>query len=413
MIQAFPVKQLDEPPIEPGDGIRFVGLTAAGIVAISGHVGLGLALLGPGAILPTIALGVAVGCFLLALPSGSGGGSALVPVLVGLVLAMPGFLLIDNSEVASEKLSGIVEILIPLCVTVAFLTRRPSDLNYFWRGVFGLAAFGVLVVAAEIAAGVDIGMRGSDAQGALNPIAAGRLGATVVIWIMFGGATKLPKIMRIGLTIAGAAVLLGAASRGPLLALIVAVFLSGIRYRVLRGRLAAVVTIATLAVMAGLGNAVLAESGERILSNTGETGSTSRSALWGEAIHNIKIWPEGIGFGQFAESGKIGSLADYPHNLILELALEAGVLAAFVFVLGIGYVGKRVWSSTATCGARHFALLTFWAFTSMFSSDINGNRVLIIALFGLIAAYRRPMGDDIDDEQAGGTHVVQTAEVRV
>ncbi|MEZ5341262.1 MAG: O-antigen ligase family protein [Acidimicrobiales bacterium] len=252
----------------------------------------------------------------------------------------------------------------------------------------------------------------------LNPIAAGRLGATVVIWIVFGGAERLPALFeRPSCWLAPLS--RSVPPRGLLLALIVAVFLSGLRYRVIRGRLAVLVSAATLALIAGVGNAVLSESGARILSESGETGSTARSALWATAVNAMKVWPEGIGFGQFAETGRIGSLADYPHNLILEISLEAGVFAGFMFVVGIMYVGRQVWASTESCGLRHFALLVFWTFTSMFSSDINGNRVVIIAMFGLIAAYRRVDADEetdgqtLDNQPAGGRHVAESREVRV
>ncbi|MEZ5341261.1 MAG: hypothetical protein R2706_07400 [Acidimicrobiales bacterium] len=48
----------------------------------------------------------------------------------------------DSSKVAQDKVGGIIELVVPLVLTVAFLTRRPQDLNYFWRGVFALSVFG-------------------------------------------------------------------------------------------------------------------------------------------------------------------------------------------------------------------------------------------------------------------------------
>ncbi len=377
--------------------LRPLGLFFAGMVTISGHVGLGLGLLGPLVALPTLALGLAAVIFLLLLPGRNGGGQGILAVLGGFVITAPGFVLAGSHEYAADKVFNMFAIVLPLLLFVSFFARSPSDMNHFWRGVYSLAAFGVLVAVLDLAGGVDIGARGSGNEGFLNPIAAGRLGGTVVLWTAFGQVKRIPLPIRGGLILMSAAVLLSAASRGPLLALLIALGLTGLGYRALRGKMLVAAIGAGAALVVGLGNVVLQESGDRILDGGDEGGSQSRSFLWGQAIDAIKIWPEGIGWGQFSEQGLIGANADYPHNFVLELALEAGVIAALCFLLFLGVVLRKLWFNLERIGPQHFALLVFWAVTAMFSSDMNGNRVLLIILFGLFAAFRFENADQIQE----------------
>ena len=215
-------------PLREHITLRSAALFGAGLVTVSGHVGLGLGLLGPLAVLPTLALGVAVLCFFLLLPSRNGGGRGVLIVFATVLVASPGFALIGDHTYAEDKLDGMLTVLLPLLVVVAFCARVPSDIDYFWRGVYTLAVFGVLVGFFEVVSGVDIGQRGSDSEGSLNPIAAGRLGGSVILYSAFKRVKVIPLALQAVFIVAGAGVLLGAASRGPLLALIVAAGLTAL-----------------------------------------------------------------------------------------------------------------------------------------------------------------------------------------
>ncbi len=380
--------------ITSGVALRPLGLFFAGVVTISGHVGLGLGLLGPLSALPTLALGITALLFLMLLPGRNGGGSGLLAVLAAFVIASPGFLFAGSHEYATDKVSAMFTIVLPLLLSVSFLARAPQDLNSFWRGVYGLAVFGVLVAFVDLVSGVDIGARGSDVDSLLNPIAAGRLAGTVVLWTLFGRVRRITGLGRAALVLMSLAVLLSAASRGPLLALLIALGLTGLGFRALRGKMLVGAVVAGVALIVGVGNLVLAESGDRILAGGDEGGTGSRSFLWGQAIDAIKVWPEGIGWGQYSAEGKIGAAAEYPHNFLLELAMEAGVIAGICFLLFFVMVLRKLWFEMERVGPQHFALLVFWFVTAMFSSDMNGNRVLVIALFATFAAFRHELADE-------------------
>jgi hypothetical protein len=383
-----PVDELVRPRLGIRVSLRAVGLFMAGIVTISGHVGTGLDLFGPLAMLPTVALLSAVGCLVLLLPRSDGGGRALLTVFAVLVVTAPGILLAGDHEYASAKLAGLVTIVLPLLVIVSFLTRKPSDLEAYWLAIYLLASLGVGVAFYEAVSGVDIGMRGADTGASLNPIAAGRLGGTVILITLLGRVQYVPRVLQLLFSLLATWVLLGAASRGPLLALIVAVVATTWGYRALRGRMAVGAAIVAVALIAGVGNVVLSESAERLTSANNDRGDAGRSALWERAIEGIADFPEGAGWGAFSPDGRIGASGDYPHNIVLEMALEAGMVAAVSLLLLIAFVGQRLWRNMRFIGPMHFALLVFWLVTAQFSSDMNGNRVFLVTLFGLYAAFR-------------------------
>src|SRR3546814_20178123 len=76
-----------------------------------------------------------------------------------------------------------------------------------------------------------------------------------------------------------------------------------------------------------------------------------------------------------------------PHNIILEIAVEAGWLAAAAFVILIGAIGvltirasfRALADPTDPCPIRTlvvFAALSYWFWCAAFSGDVNDNRPL-------------------------------------
>lgn len=383
-----PADEMVRPHLGIKVSLRAVGLFMAGMVTVSGHVGNGLAYFGPLTVLPTVALSFALLAFVLLVPRSGGGGRAILTVLATLVITAPGFLYAGSHEYAAGKVSGLLTVVLPLLIVVSFFTQKPSDLQPFWLGIYTLATFGVCIGMFELVSGVDIGLRGADTGASLNPIAAGRLGGTIILITVLGRVQYVPRLLQYVFALLGLGVLLGAASRGPLLALIIAVICTTWGYRALRGRLAFVAGAVSVAVVVGLGNLVLSESADRLLSSGNDSGAGGRSSLWGLAFRSLKIWPEGIGWGNYSADGLLQGAAEYPHNFLLELALEAGVVAALCAVILFAFVARRLWKNMRFIGPLPFALLVFWFVTAQFSSDMNGNRVFIVILFGLYAAFR-------------------------
>jgi O-antigen ligase len=105
-----------------------------------------------------------------------------------------------------------------------------------------------------------------------------------------------------------------------------------------------------------------------------------------EAWRLIETNPAGIGWGNFYFGGGIFS---YPHNTYLEVAVEAGWIIGFVFaalcmVAAIRYL--RLPPSPEWLVM--FGLFVFAALNAAVSSNLTGNRLLIVALF---AAFVLPV----------------------
>jgi len=111
------------------------------------------------------------------------------------------------------------------------------------------------------------------------------------------------------------------------------------------------------------------------------------------AVESIKTFPLiGQGTGSFGLSYHGEDIRAYPHNILLELGSENGIIGIGLFLIIAGYAFgiKMVKLLTATGVERIFtrALLVlgfFMLFNSMFSGDINDNRMLFtfIALNGV------------------------------
>src|SRR3546814_12011154 len=77
----------------------------------------------------------------------------------------------------------------------------------------------------------------------------------------------------------------------------------------------------------------------------GEFGNSesSRLAIWHQTIDVIATSPLGVAWGKLTEHVQVvhaeGNLLLHPHNIILEIAVEAGWLAAAAFVILIGAIG--------------------------------------------------------------------------
>jgi O-antigen ligase len=194
-------------------------------------------------------------------------------------------------------------------------------------------------------------------------------------------------------------------SRGPVIGMVVAlpsVLLWRAASPVVARRLAlSLVAVGGLAVLAVVA-LVPPEATQRSLSifqTTQETGDTSRIVLWSEAVHafsqNLTHTIVGIGTGGYAAISSTGAL--YPHNIMLEVGSELGVLgllalAAFVISVIVRLLGvlARGGESAGWSGL----LLTLFVFSlvnAQFSGDVPYNSGLFLwggLASGLVAAVR-------------------------
>ncbi|WP_158253988.1 O-antigen ligase [Cryobacterium sp. Y50] len=204
-------------------------------------------------------------------------------------------------------------------------------------------------------------------------------------------------------------VLVMTGSRGPQLALALALGLAIIASPQLRRHLRNLLPLALL------GLAVIAAAlsrGSDGLQKTiafvagGEDNSTlTRVSLWSESLTAIPQLPWGHGWGDFNALAQLttSELSEdmfYPHNLILEIFVEGGWLTGIVVVaLVAATLLKGALSAVDPVRAIIFGLAVFSLTNAMVSGDINDNRLLWVTLAiiwtfppvnGRFPAARRP-----------------------
>ena len=194
-------------------------------------------------------------------------------------------------------------------------------------------------------------------------------------------------------------------SRGPVIGMVIAlpsVLLWRAASPAVAKRLAlSIVAVGALAVVAVVAF-VPPEATQRSLSifqTTEEAGDTSRFVLWGEATHafaeNLTHTLVGIGTGGYAAISDHGAL--YPHNIVLEVGSELGVLgvlalAAFVFSVIARLLGLLArGGEDAGWSGLILTLFVFSLVNAQFSGDVPYNEGLWLwggLASGLVAAAR-------------------------
>jgi O-antigen ligase len=144
--------------------------------------------------------------------------------------------------------------------------------------------------------------------------------------------------------------------------------------------------------------------GRRILGLlSGDWGASggSRLALWQETLDLIPESPAGIGWGRFSEWIQVfhyENLLRHPHNIVLEITVEAGWLAGAAFLALVALTTSRSILAVyrgATMPSGHGAVgelvvpvaLIYWFICASFSGDVNDNRPLWAMLGMAVAAH--------------------------
>lgn len=228
----------------------------------------------------------------------------------------------------------------------------------------------------------------------LNPVGVARMtGLFVVTGIAVLIGTRLGRALQLSIlaaVVVCAIVTSATGSRGPIVSIIVAV--ATVVFLTLRSRDVHIKFL--IIVMAVLGTAIglalhLNPSGfSRVL----DGGDSGRSGLYSFTLTEAVSNPDGIGWGGFATvAWRWGSDGDriYPHNVLLELLVEGGVIAflgfALVFTFAVwrgarSYLQSKDRVECAALGVYVYALAN-----AQFSSDLVGNRMLWVSL-GLVLA---------------------------
>jgi O-antigen ligase len=201
--------------------------------------------------------------------------------------------------------------------------------------------------------------------------------------------------------------LINTGARGPLVCLFFSVLISAwVVRRFVRGKhiLSALTMFGFAVVVIITGNSFVSQTGqERMVSFLGKTTSdpaaNSRYRLYKGAIEIIAEHPLGTGIGSYGRMAKLkaddlGTVAQYPHNMVLEILSELGwpgllffcaILCNVVFALIGRRRAKSLYHSWPTVCA--VALFLFWFGNAQLSGDLNNNR-RCFAIFGSVIALR-------------------------
>ena len=190
--------------------------------------------------------------------------------------------------------------------------------------------------------------------------------------------------------------LAAAGSRGALISSIVAlIFLAARQLLFERSRLLAALLLGVVVAVLALGGSSLAGQGaaakyqESLFSSDAARIVGSRDYLMAQGLELGLAHPFGLGAGGF---DAVTDGLQYPHNLLLELADEQGLLGVFLLLALLVCAWRARYRGRLGRGAHEVgltgALIVFAATESMFSLDLNGNRLLWFA-FGLAAALPR------------------------
>lgn len=244
----------------------------------------------------------------------------------------------------------------------------------------GLAVAAAAVVLRDTAAWAEFGrlnVAGTSTIGTGRVIGAAAVVASIMLAL---SRSRRWWWAAVAVSCTGAAVLVG--SRGPVVALALAVLVALVAGKVPQRRRAAALT--GLAVLAATVWVVLESSArqpERIARLlAGDMTDEARQALLGEALRAVARNPLGVGWEGFgalpAIQATYGGRSVYPHNFVVEVFLEGGWLAGVVLLVFMGlsirgYVlNARSAESTAMLG-----LGVYWLAVAQTSGDVNGNRM--------------------------------------
>ena len=322
---------------------------------------------------------------------------------------------------SSEKVARLFTLTLGVALFSPILIRNRDAI---WRLLICLASVGALlmldalrqIVSDPVAYAAQLRLVAASA----NTIGLGRSVGTLIVVLAVVGARASARRAPLawGAAGLGTVVLFAAGSRGPIVAAALAALLgvllaSGFTART-AGRLTGL--LAVLAAAATVGWTLMpSSSADRLFrfvqygfsDAAGNQSAADRPRFWADALRYSRSEPGGLGWGAFTQLPISGNSEDrYPHNLWIELALEAGWLASLAtlaitlvaFVRAVAFAQ----SSDGVAGGALAALLLFGMTNASVSGDVNDNRILFALICVTICA---PLpGAELDAEVKDERH---------
>lgn len=318
-----------------------------------------------------------------------------IPIAIW-VLFLPAVLLNPAEVSDGDKVLRLYTVTFSLAIAPFFLLRSQEQrYRFIWFLAF-ISVFAVLnglFFSPTLADDYSLRqvLEGADTIGSSRVAFSASL--VFMILAMLRGFRTTLRLAFIGIALMAAYFAISTGSRGPALSTLGALVLTVALAPVFsRYRIRAVVAIAaTLALVIPIAFSSASEGLVRIVSvllGEGDSSTQAREVLWSNAEKMIGEYPFGAGWGFF--ESMYGS---YPHNLILELGAETGIVVTAIFLLFIAVsLNRGIRAATTPADTVLLALLVFSFCNSMVSSDFNDNRLLIVCLFApwAIASRNHP-----------------------
>lgn len=297
-------------------------------------------------------------------------------MLLGVGAAAPGY--------GTEKVARFFTLTFLAAVSAPVLLRDVAAVQRFGGALVVLGGLTTLSALLNFRSlGVQDRLQAFDA----NTIALGRsVGAGLVAAVCLWFAGRLNALVTLVLAIPMVFVMIASGSRGPLVAGALAVLpalFSSLRSARGLGRLS---LLSLTVLLAGVAALPLIPSQSLARLQTFFSGDLDRSSfVRAEALRytlpEIANRPFGVGFGRFEEVVLLSPSADpitYPHNVLLEVGLEAGWLPLLLLLIVLTLALYWTIRSRAKGIAKTLplALLLFALVNALVSGDLNDNRLL-------------------------------------
>lgn len=319
----------------------------------------------------------------------------LVSVPVGASAVLLGLMLLrlgasPDFAYGSTKVQLYIADALIFLVGAIFVGSRRDDLRLFFYVLLAITAAGALLFLFKlVTGGVSATVGGRFSLSANEyPIELGRDsadGLIIAIYVMLAASTSRARTWAFAVAPALAVALVAAGSRGPVLAFVfglaalLALTATDARARRRLALVAGVLLLTTIIVPLVVPGSAIGRSLSAIIGSASGLSSNGRSELWSVALatfsHHLAF---GLGTGGFAALGT-GLL--YPHNILLEVATELGLVGAIALLVFLGSSIRRLvrlWRSTEGADQLTSALLislfTMAFINACFSGAIQDNR---------------------------------------
>lgn len=339
--------------------------------------------------------------------------------IVGYILL--NFIFTSGNAYFADKLIKFILLTIPTIVlTVLILNSKESVHKFYVSIVLITITIALILVPSLIARGTNIGfigISGGNYQGVARLLGAG-LVIAIFYFLLIETNLKKKAIMLIA-SLLILTVLLGTGSRMPILGVILAstyiafqlvLLKSGVIYlrKGVKNLIPFVITLGLvipIIIQKGVLQTIIYRFIVLFTENGGGTSTLGRIERFDTALDMLKSAPFlGTGLGSF--SVYYGNREyDYPHNLILEISSELGLLGLLLFLSIIFF--SAIFSFTnirkkklTTIGMVTIGLLIYHLSNAMVSGDINSNRILYV--FIILLYFLPILNIDTDKNRKSG-----------